>query len=346
MITFTTGDILSADTEAIVNTVNTVGIMGKGLALQFKRRYKSNYLEYKRACDLGQVQLGKMFVTRSPELSGPSWLINFPTKGHWKANSRLSDIDSGLDDLVRVIEELDIKSIAIPPLGAGNGGLSWPTVRERIHARLADIETRVVVYEPSSAAHQLAPEPVRLTRTRALVLSLMCAYSEQRRALEPWEDYAGASHLEIQKLMYFAARYEPGLKLDFSKGHYGPYSETVRKIVRDLEGWFVEGFGDGTDRSLDLNPIEVNDRGRIALQRWIDPLDPSVVPHIVKHVMQEIRGFEGAYPLEVLSSVAWAASENMRTVDDVDSYVKSWNARKGRLFTHAHIRRALQHVLA
>jgi len=211
MITFATGDILKADVDAVVNTVNTVGVMGKGLALQFKRRYPDNFTMYKRACDAGDVQVGEMFVTQTHQLSGPRLIVNFPTKKHWRADSRLEYIREGLKDLVRVIREESITSIAIPPLGAGNGGLNWMEVRPLVEAVLADLDdVRVEIFEPVRKHFILAPSaPPNLTNSRALILALMLGYARRRQAAEPWEEARGASHLEVQKLMYFACDAAP-----------------------------------------------------------------------------------------------------------------------------------------
>ena len=136
-----TGDLLKADAEALVNTVNTVGVMGKGIALQFKRAFPDNYKAYVVACKAGDVQVGQMFVVPNTTLDGPRWLINFPTKRHWKGKSRIEWIEAGLDDLAATIQRLEIRSIAIPPLGAGNGGSSiWGQVRSLIIDKLSSID--------------------------------------------------------------------------------------------------------------------------------------------------------------------------------------------------------------
>ena len=142
------GNLLEADVDALVNTVNTVGVMGKGIALQFKTAFPANFRAYARACKDDQVRLGKMFVFDAGQLLRPRWIVNFPTKGHWRSNSNLADVASGLDDLRRVIDELGITSIAVPPLGCGNGGLDWEDVRPLIEAKLAGLNTRILFYAP------------------------------------------------------------------------------------------------------------------------------------------------------------------------------------------------------
>ena len=152
MIEFTTGDILSSDAEALVNTVNCVGIMGRGIALQFKNNFPENFKAYEAACARDEVKPGKMFVFETRMLTGPKYIVNFPTKRHWKGKSRIEDIDSGLKALAEEIRNRGILSIAVPPLGSGLGGLNWGDVRPRIVEALRGInDLRVIVYEPNSA---------------------------------------------------------------------------------------------------------------------------------------------------------------------------------------------------
>lgn len=349
MITLSSGDLLAADVEAVVNTVNTVGVMGKGIALQFKRRYPENYALYREACARNEVQLGRMFTTETHEITGPRLIINFPTKGHWKARSRLSDVQEGLEDLKKVVLEHRVKSIAIPPLGAGNGGLDWMKVRAVIEEALRDLpELDVRLYEPQSSHRAVAGTAVRITPSRALLLGLVQAYQKRRDSLEPWEQAEGVSHLEIQKLMYFAERINPDLRLRFAQGHFGPYSDVVRHMVAEMEGTFLRGFGDGTDRTLDLSPILVTEAATEPLAVFNARDERAkLVRSTIESVMEAIDGFEGAYPLELLASVQWVADQTgSRTEQAVFEYMRSWNSRKGRIFTERHVSAALEHLAA
>ncbi|QKW12491.1 macro domain-containing protein [Verrucosispora sp. NA02020] len=149
MITLSRGDLLNADVDALVNAVNTVGVMGKGIALQFKRAYPANYAAYRAACAKNEVHLGRMFVHDAARPGPRRYVINFPTKGHWRAASKLSDVHAGLADLGRVVRERQITSIAVPALGCGHGGLAWAEVHpviERAFAELPDV--RVVLFVP------------------------------------------------------------------------------------------------------------------------------------------------------------------------------------------------------
>jgi O-acetyl-ADP-ribose deacetylase (regulator of RNase III) len=349
MISYVKGDLLSADVDAVVNTVNTVGVMGKGIALQFKRRYPENYAIYRAACLREQVRLGSMFITETHEIIGPRLIVNFPTKGHWKADSRISDIRAGLKDLVSQIGKWDIKSIAIPPLGAGNGNLDWRDVKPLIEQALADVDgLDVRVYEPAQAYRAIVGKPLRLTPTRALTLELLARYVEKRQALEPWEDPTGVSHLEIQKLLYFADRAQPELNLRFTMGMYGPYSDVVRHIVQDMEGTYVAGFGDGSDDVLSLTPIHITERAiaELTAYRQTDNFH-AAVDDVTEAVLGRISEFEGPYLLELLSSVDWAINEGkVREESAAVNFVQEWTARKSRIFTTAHIGAAFSQLVA
>src|SRR5271155_44267 len=151
MITYAEGNLLNADAEALVNTVNTVGVMGKGIALMFKEAFPENFELYREACKGHGIEIGRVFPTeRRDVMGGPKWIINFPTKQHWRAPSRIEWIEQGLTDLRHFIEEYSIRSIALPPLGSGNGGLDWQQVRPLIVGALGSLpDVRIVVYEPT-----------------------------------------------------------------------------------------------------------------------------------------------------------------------------------------------------
>ena len=161
MLEFKTGNILAEDVDALVNTVNCVGVMGRGIALQFKNAFPDNFKAYVDACKRHEVEPGSMFVFGTGQLTNPRYIINFPTKRHWRGKSLMEDIDAGLRALHAVIRERNIRSIAIPPLGSGLGGLAWSNVRPRIEEALRDFEDlRVVIFEPGET-----PEPARGPRT-------------------------------------------------------------------------------------------------------------------------------------------------------------------------------------
>ena len=179
MISFAEGNLLDADVEALVNTVNTVGVMGKGIALMFKEAFPGNFKKYEAACKRKEVEVGRMFVTATGALMGPKWIINFPTKIHWRQRTKMEWVTEGLKDFRRVIETKGIRSVAVPPLGCGNGGLDWQAVRPAIEAALGSMPgVEVIVYEPTAAYQNVAKRGgiERLTPARALIAELVRRY--------------------------------------------------------------------------------------------------------------------------------------------------------------------------
>lgn len=350
MITYGTGDLLQADTEALINTVNCVGVMGKGIALQYKRRYPDMFTAYQKACKRGEVTIGKMFVFETHQLEGPKYIINFPTKKHWRSPSQLSYIDDGLIDLIRVIRELGITSIAVPPLGAGNGGLDWSDVEPRLTKAFAKLpDVNAILYPPTAGTRPIAAATkINMTWGRAMMLHVMLRYLHKRRATEPWEDPTGVSHLEIQKLMYFANSVEPALSLGFQPERYGPYSEKVRHLLIGMEGAYTTGFGDGTATALSLEPISLTDNGIHALNEYMatDAAAPKIAAAI-DTVLDAIDGFEGPYGVELLASTHWVAiHQGAREPTAAATAVRSWTKRKGRIYTDARVSIALDRVLS
>ena len=327
MVEFVTGNLLEADVDALVNTVNTKGVMGKGIALQFRRAFPENYKAYRAACDAGEVQLGRMFVAPASCLGRPRLIINFPTKEHWKSRSRLTDIEAGLVDLRRVLNECEVESLALPPLGCGLGGLDWSDVRPLIEAALEDAPVRALVYEPAGppAADNMLDRRERpnMTPGRAAVVWLLSRY------LAPGES---ATQLEVQKLSYFLQEAGEALKLHFSKQRYGPYADEVRHAVLRMEGHFVQGFGDGTGSGAVRVLPGVEDEARSFLNEH-----PETFARYDR-IAALIDGFETPYGLELLATTHWVATRD--TADNPEraaELVREWNDRKGRLFTDDHV---------
>lgn len=342
----TQGDLLHADADALVNTVNCVGIMGKGIALQFKRQFPEMFKVYKRACDRGEVQIGKMLVWETGLLEGPQYIINFPTKQHWKGRSKLPWIRAGLEDLRRVVGELEIGSVALPPLGAGNGGLDWTDVEPLIQDLLGDLHAEVTVFPPSREAHRIeGRQRIQMSRSRALALILMKHYGTKRELIEPWLDVFGVSHLEVQKLMYFADVIDGTLRLDYAPAQYGPYSDKVRLVLQEMEGRYTEGLGDGAGKVLSLDPIRVTDEGERELARYLATAEGQGVRDLAQRVLVMTDGYEDPYGVELLAST-WCVAMAKQSQDPgvVAQGVRTWTKRKGQIFTDQQIAAALRHL--
>jgi O-acetyl-ADP-ribose deacetylase (regulator of RNase III) len=175
MIHFVTGNILDSSAQALVNTVNTMGVMGKGIALQFKKQFPNNYRIYKEVCEQNALQVGQLLILEEDSMfSGKKVIINFPTKTNWRLPSEYEYIEAGLKELKKVVLKRNIESIAIPPLGAGNGGLEWQKVKKMIIDTLSDLDCETYLYEPTAAIKEvLNSERVKLTPARAMLLSVL-----------------------------------------------------------------------------------------------------------------------------------------------------------------------------
>ncbi|MGO9742929.1 MAG: macro domain-containing protein [Roseiarcus sp.] len=328
MIELTTGDILQADVEALVNTVNCVGIMGRGVALQFKNAFPANFKAYEAACARQDVQPGRMFVFETGALGNPKFVINFPTKRHWRGKSRMEDIDSGLKALSQEVRSRGIRSIAIPPLGSGLGGLDWADVRPRIEAALRGIEgLDVIIFEPTTAPVATKSRDVpKMTPGRAALVVLMNRYLAG--LMDPF-----VTLIELQKLMYFMQEAGEPLRLNYVKHHYGPYADNLRHVLTKIEGHLVSGYrdgGDAPDKLLELVPGAVKDaEAFLAADR-----DARIR---FDRVGELVEGYETPFGLELLATVHWVATrENATDPDAAAAKVYAWNDRKKR-FTRGQI---------
>lgn len=331
-----TGNLLASSAEALVNTVNTVGVMGKGIALQFKNAYPEAFKAYAAACKRGEVETGKMFVFETGQL-GPSarFIINFPTKKHWKGKSKLEYIETGLVDLVRVVRELGIVSIAVPPLGCGNGGLQWSVVEPLIRGAFDQLpEVTVFLHAPDGAPANeemvIRTAAPSMTGPRAAILAVMRNYLLPEYQL---------TAIEVQKLAYFVQAFGYPMKLNYVKGTYGPYAENLNHALQALEGHFVRGYG---DRSSEM-ALRVLPEAYDPVEEYLASDDNAA--EVVRRVTDLVRGFETPYGLELLATTHWASKE----LDSADpsavlAYVQAWTPRKGEIFTAHHIAKALQRL--
>ncbi len=325
MIEFTSGDILKAETDALVNTVNCVGYMGRGIAAQFKRAFPENFEAYEAVCERGELRPGVMFVFETGRLMPPRFIINFPTKRHWRGKSRLEDIDAGLEALIREVQIRGIRSIAVPPLGCGLGGLSWRDVKPRIEQAFAALpQVRVLGFEPSgSPGGRQLPKggaPPAMTVGRAVLVGLV-------------ERYLGGlmdpviTLLEVQKLMYFAQEAGEPLRLQYVKALYGPYAENLRHVLSTIEGYFTSGYldgGDAPDKQLTLVPGAVENARDVLAQRR-ETIERS------NRVSKLVDGYETPFGMELLSTVHWVATrERPADAAGVVAAVHAWGERKRR----------------
>ncbi len=350
MITYKQGNLLEDDAEVLVNTVNTVGVMGKGIALMFKERFPKNFREYASACAEGRLRTGKVFVTSSDELDGPKWIVNFPTKQHWRPPSKMEWIEEGLRDLHRFLVEKKIKSVAIPPLGSGNGGLDWEDVRPRIEALLSNLDVDVRVYEPTEKYQNVAKRSgvEKLTPARALIAELVRRY---------WILGMECSLLEIQKLAWFLEqsieRYSPDNPLDlrFTADRYGPYANRLSHLLNSLDGSYLHC----DKRIADASPFDVvwfDDRRKDFLLTYLKGDEAKAYVPSLEHTAAVIDGFESPYGMELLATVDWlvARSDCDPTISGIRSGLQRWPAgtqaaeRKNKVFDDRSIGIAIERL--
>jgi O-acetyl-ADP-ribose deacetylase (regulator of RNase III) len=339
MITFKIGNIFDAQTQAIVNTVNTDGIMGKGIALQFKNRFPLNTKAYEKACKEKEIGIGRLLITReSTIIDGEKWIINFPTKTTWRKPSEYSYIESGLKDLVNIIQEKNIKSIAIPPLGAGNGGLNWASVKILISQYLNNLDCEIVVYEPNAQVQEIMKsERVKLTSARAMLLAV---FYELVRHGEFISEFSG------EKIAYFLQRFgaESEFNLEFKPQQYGPYSGKVKRVLYHLNGSYISGYS-----TMDKKPFEemglVMDAEPDVLA-YLQSTDEGKWMIVVDKTKQFLNGFYSDFALELLSSVDFIKENTKaKTSDEILDYIVKWNKRKRELFNNKkYIEIAVQRI--
>jgi O-acetyl-ADP-ribose deacetylase (regulator of RNase III) len=351
MIRFTQGNLLDSSAEALVNTVNTVGVMGKGIALMFKEAFPDNFNVYEAACKKGEVKIGRMLVTERRELLGPKWIINFPTKKHWRNPSRLEWIEEGLQDLKKVILTNNIRSIALPPLGSGNGGLNWANVRAKIESSLMELQdVDIIVYQPTSKYQNVAKrEGVdKLTPSRALIAELVRRY---------WILGFECSILEVQKLAYFIERVVTDLglsnvlNLQFKANKYGPYAHRLTHMLNALDGSYLHCEKRLTDANV-YDVISFDESRRDFLAAYFTTPEAKPYRDALERTTRIIDGFQSPLGMELLATVDWLVREEgvQPTKEDIRAGLANWTAgeaaakRKLELFDDRLIGLALEQL--
>lgn len=336
MVRYVTGNIFDADAEAIVNTVNLVGVMGKGVALQFKERFSENFLAYQRACKDGTIGIGNSLVVKDEWRGRSIWIINFPTKNHWRNPSEYWYVEKGLDNLVEILRQYKIKSIALPPLGAGNGGLNWNLVKPMIERKMADVDCDVMVYEPGHHVNSV-DKTVTLTKARALLVFMLNRLQNEGQE---------ATTFSAVKMCYFMQKFgaQKIFKLDFVPHIYGPYNDKVRHVLHGMDGAYIRGFADMSKKPFE--PFDTVDERMPEVVKMVE--DDLEMKTIVGRVCSFLEDYWDDYNLELLSSVDFIVSARTNvSIEEVYSLLCSWTPRKAKLFADKElVANALQHVLS
>jgi O-acetyl-ADP-ribose deacetylase (regulator of RNase III) len=328
MIHFKTGNLFESKAEALVNTVNTVGVMGKGIALQFKNIFPNNYRVYSNACKNKELTIGKLLVTEEETLlTGKKIIINFPTKTSWHLPSEYKYIEAGLVELVKVLKDRSIKSIAIPPLGSGNGGLDWNKVKQLLEKYLADTGCEIIIYEPNAAIQEvLKKERVKLTPARAMLLSVL--YELVRNG-------EFVSEFSAEKIAYFLQRFgaKDAFNLEFQPKFYGPYSGKVKHVLYYLNGSYIMGYS-----AKDKKPFE--ELGLIAdaepeINDFLNKPENEKYKAIATKTKSFLTGFYSPFGLELLSTIDFIINEKKATTEEsITKELENWSDRKKTMFTN------------
>lgn len=337
---FVKGNLLDSEAEALVNTVNTVGIMGKGIALQFKERFPENFRAYSKACKVGEVKTGKMFVHDELTINGKKTIINFPTKEQWFRKSQYKFIEDGLKDLVHVIETKKLKSVAIPPLGAGNGGLRWDKVKNMMFNYLSELkDVDLFIYEPNAAIKKIlqnenVKKEIKLTPARAMLLYSLFKY-------ERFGEYSTV--FTANKIMYFLQQSGENLKLKFEPYTYGPYAQAVEKVLYALNGKYLSGLEQMQAAPFEQLKLDYSKYDEV--REFINKNLDSAQKQRLADLFKVIDGFESTFSLEILSSVHFIKKNSPElTKEQILKKIQNWNERKRNLIKEYHIELAQEQL--
>lgn len=328
MIHYITGNIFDSSAQALVNTVNTMGVMGKGIALQFKNQFPDNYKIYKEACKNKVFKVGQLLVTEEESLLvGRKTIINFPTKINWRLPSEYEYIQKGLEELKKVILKKNIESIAIPPLGAGNGGLDWQRVKKIIIEALNDVKCDIFLYEPTDAIKEvLNAEKVKLTPARAMLL--MVLYEMVRHG-------EFVSEFAAEKAAYFLQRFgaEKEFKLEFKPNFYGPYSGKVRHVLYYLNGSYVMGYSAKDKKPFDELSLVMDAENEV--ERYMNEAENQNYKMIAEKTKSFLKGYYSPFGLELLSTIDFIKTENQKSnAEEILKELEKWSDRKRTLFAN------------
>lgn len=331
--------MLEAKVDALVNTVNTVGVMGKGIALQFRKAFEHNYKVYSDACKAGNFHIGELLAVEDQNMDGKKLIINFPTKEHWKAPSKYEYVEKGLVALAKYLNENNVKSVALPPLGCGNGGLKWEIVKRMIEKHLASVDSDIFVYQPNDAVKKILQKEetnakTKLTPARAMLLYSLFYY-------EAVGEYT--SLFAANKLAYFLQRMGEDLKLKFQAHYYGPFALGVGHVLLAMNGTFLKGLEQNEAKAFE--PLKLNYEKLDEVREYVHTKLTDQQLGRLKALISFISGFETELSLEVLSSVAYLLEKNpAQSLDEVKEGIHSWNNRKKHLFKDKYIEIAFKHL--
>jgi O-acetyl-ADP-ribose deacetylase (regulator of RNase III)/uncharacterized protein YwgA len=336
-VTVRKGDLFDSGAQCLVNTVNTVGVMGKGIALQFKKRFPRMFADYKARCDRGEVRLGEPYLYR--ELFDTPWVINFPTKDHWRSQSKLSDIEAGLEYLEAHIADWGVESLAVPPLGCGEGGLEWRVVGPKLYEHLHRLPIPVTLYAPFNVAHEElqieylethaetsgSTNPfVPVSRVPAPAMALV--ETVRRLKTNPYQPPIG--RIFFQKLAYFGTEAGIPTGLEFERRAFGPYAQALKPMTSKLiNNGLVDEERQGQRMAVNVGPTyaKARDLYRDELSAW----EPAINRLVDLMARMTSRQAEVAATVHYTARELWQAN-NREPVSEADvlAAVMEWKASR------------------
>lgn len=332
MITFEKTNILNVKAEALVNSVNLKGVMGKGVALAFRETFPENYKLYKKACEEGNINIGKIFVTETNEFFS-KYIINLPTKNHWRFPSQYKWIEAGLKSLAEWLRQYKVSSIAIPPLGSGSGKLDWQRVKQMIVKYMEEFKENmeITIIEPSEQ-FEVKPSTIKtsshLTPARVMLLYIMDRYRVMGYEI---------NLLVVQKIAYFLQRLGEPLKLRFEKGFYGPFAYNLTPVLKALRNDYI--FYKSLDDAKPATPLKLNSSKISEVEGYFEKNLTDEQKKRVNSILDLIRDFETPFGLELLGTIDYIflQKKSVPEAEETLSEIKNWTDRKKKLFKTYHI---------
>jgi len=337
MITYTQGNMFDAQVDAIINTVNLVGVMGKGVAFQFKERFPENYRVYQEACKNHTIGIGNSLVVPAVWHGRHILIVNFPTKVHWRNPSEYLYVERGLDNLAEILKQYSIKSIAVPPLGAGNGGLEWERVRAMIANKLSSVDCDVQVFEPGHDS-VLRYRSVKLTPAKALLVYMLDVLRKKEQSL---------STFSAVKLVYFMQKCgaDSLFKMQFVPYTFGPYCDQVKKMLHSLDGAYITGYEDIAKKPFE--PFGLIDESFAAVKSMVE--SDMLLLDLVHRTERLLEGYWDEYGMELLSTVDYIITKRgagAMSAEDIHQGISAWSERKEKLFGSADLQVVQTHLLS
>ncbi|MDE6730834.1 MAG: macro domain-containing protein [Oscillospiraceae bacterium] len=322
MFHFVTGDLLQSDAYALVNTVNCEGYMGKGIAYQFKLRFPEMNTAYVKKCKGGELVPGTLHCYETEN----HLIINFPTKNKWREKSRIEYISSGLEELVNQIQSRQISSIAIPPLGSGNGGLNWSEVKKLMLAKLKSIEktTEIYIYEPSRNYQAVASAEPQLSPSALILMKMKFALDQNH-----------FNDICLQKTAYFMNILSQKEYFHFKKANYGPYDHSIDVICRNIKEFQTYYNVDSTEKAYEILLKKL-------ISQSVEEKLSYYTPYIEK-AATFTNHFETTKDVEGAATVLFIIQKQQGIKKyDIIRQFKNWSEEKAARFSENEILNAIQ----